>query len=129
LILNLSDQDILAEIRTLLAVERNYLAIERTQFAQLRTGVAVSFTGPPAAGAIGYLLTYFKEATVVSYAVYASLGLLTVWGIWVTYRAYTGLRKTRKALQEIVKAEVYAAKKSEKIDDLMNHFLSHEILD
>jgi len=38
-----TEQEILAKIRTLLALERNYLAEQRTAFAEFRIGLALTW--------------------------------------------------------------------------------------
>ena len=41
------ERDVLARIRTLLALERNHLAEERTKLAKLRTGMTFALMAPP----------------------------------------------------------------------------------
>jgi len=53
-----TEQEILAEIRTLLALERNYLAEERTSRAEFRTGLALTVIAPAASTLIAYIFLF-----------------------------------------------------------------------
>ena len=51
----MSEQDIPARIRTLLALERNYRAEERTALAEFRTGLALALIGSPAGAFVAFI--------------------------------------------------------------------------
>jgi len=53
-----TEQEILAKLRTLLALERNYLAEERTALAEFRTGLALTVIAPAASTVHAYIFSF-----------------------------------------------------------------------
>ena len=79
------EQQVLAKIRTLLALERNFLAEERTALAEFRTGLALIVIGPTAITIIAYVLSGFAEEQsitfdVLNFAFFSVLCILSIWG-------------------------------------------------
>jgi len=93
-----SEQEILAKIRTLLALERNYLAEERTALAEFRTGLALTVIGPTASTVIAYILSGFaiEKAPLLDLLNLTFFGILTIIGIWTSFRSQSKLKKIRK---------------------------------
>ena len=50
------ENEVVAKIRTLLALERNFLAEERTALAEFRNGLALAVIGPTVSTIIAYIL-------------------------------------------------------------------------
>lgn len=109
----MNDKRELDLIRTLLALERNYLAVERTQLAQLRTGLTIALIAPPAATAFAYLFTFFPRPFSLDLFTYIFLTFVTIFGIYTTYNAYTGLKRTRNIQDKIRRQEIEIIETSE----------------
>jgi len=79
----MNEQEILAEIRTLLAIERNYLAEERTELAEFRTGLALTVIAPAASTVIAYTfsLLQVEHALLLDALNLSFFAILTIWGI------------------------------------------------
>jgi hypothetical protein len=124
----MSEQDILAIMRTLFALERNYLAMERTELAQLRTGLTLSLIGPSATTVLAYALNFtsFSEPFYVEWIAYAFFVLITFFGVWMTYHAYAGLKNTRQILKKIRDQELNFAKRSTTLDKIIHELISKE---
>ena len=95
----------LALLRTLFALERNYFALERTQLAQLRTGLSIAIIAPSAAATLTYIFGYISESFEIRGSIYILLIALTIYGVYVSLHAYTGLRRTRAVRAKILKRE------------------------
>jgi uncharacterized membrane protein YidH (DUF202 family) len=121
-----NEQEVLAVIRTLLALERNYLAVERTQLAQLRTGLTLALIGPPAAATFAYVQILVPEAFYLEWVASSFLVILTVVGVWMSYKAYVGLKVTRKMQKQIRMREVEISGKSEAINAVLYDIIGQE---
>jgi uncharacterized membrane protein YidH (DUF202 family) len=122
----MNEQEILAVIRTLLALERNYLAVERTQLAQLRTGLTLALIGPPATAAFAYVYIFVPEAFYLDWIAFGFFIILTIAGIWMSYRAYVGLKVTRKMQKKIKMRELEVSGKSEAISVVLHDIIGQE---
>lgn len=88
--------DVLAELRTLFALERNYLAEKRTFLAKLRTGIALALFVPP----IVIFGTSFS-ITFPFWAVFLFFSFIIgviAWGSWMIFNAYKEIREVRKKI-------------------------------
>jgi uncharacterized membrane protein YidH (DUF202 family) len=119
----MNEQDVLSVIRTLLALERNYLAVERTQLAQLRTGLTLALIGPPATATFAYVQIFVHGAFYLEWIASSFLAILTVVGVWMSYKAYSSLKVTRKIQKEIRIRELEISGKSEAINALLHDIL------
>ena len=97
----LNEQEVLAVIRTLLAYERNYQAIERTQLAQLRTGLSLALITPPATATLAYAFDLLPKDYYISIVVYIFLGVLIIYGVWMSLHSYFELKQIRKIQKKI----------------------------
>jgi uncharacterized membrane protein YidH (DUF202 family) len=92
------EQEILATVRTLLALEKNYLAEERTELAEFRTDLAILLIDPAATTVIAYVSTLLDIRSVFLFDVlnFTLFTVLAVWGIWTIIRSRSKLNKIRK---------------------------------
>jgi uncharacterized membrane protein YidH (DUF202 family) len=116
-----SEQEILAKIRTLLALERNYLAEERTALAEFRTGLALTVIGPTASTVVAYILSAFaiEKALLLDLLNLTFFGILTIIGIWTSFRSQSKLKKIREKKRIIKNRETAIAKTSKAVQDLL----------
>ena len=124
-----SEQEILAKIRTLLALERNYLAEERTALAEFRTGLALTVIGPTASTVVAYILSVFaiEEALLLDLLNLTFFGILTIIGIWTTFRSQSKLKKVRKKKRIIKDRETAIAKTSKAVKDLLCDCINNDV--
>jgi uncharacterized membrane protein YidH (DUF202 family) len=124
----MSEQDILAVVRTLFALERNYLAEERTALSELQAGLALALIGPSATTVLTYVINFtpFSEPYIVELIIYTIFALITIIGIGITYHAYRELRNTRRIIKRIKSKELDYAKKSATFDLLLKDIFSTE---
>ncbi len=122
----MDEQQVLAVIRTLLAYERNYLSIERTQLAQLRTGLTLALITPPATATLAYAFEFFPNDLYVSIIVYVFLIIATSYGVWMTIKAYVGLKKTRRIERKIQQRQLEVLAKSNTVDGLLKDILDQQ---
>jgi uncharacterized membrane protein YidH (DUF202 family) len=115
------EQQVLAKIRTLLALERNFLAEERTALAEFRTGLALIVIGPTAITIIAYVLSGFAEGQSITFDVlnFAFFSALTVVGIWISFRSQVKLKRIKKKKDIIKKRTIEISKSSTEIFDLL----------
>ena len=117
-----SEQEILAEIRTLLALERNYLAEERTELAEFRTGLALTVIAPAASTVVAYVFSLLQ----VEYALLfdalnvAFFAILTIWGIWTSVNSRSRLKRIRKKKMILKDRECEVMRKSKSVQDLLS---------
>ena len=123
-----SEQETLARIRTLLALERNYLAEERTELAGFRTGLALTVIAPALSTVIAYIFSLLR----VEYAFLLDglnlvfFALLTVGGTWTSFRSRSKLKKIRnnkKTLKDRI-CEVISTSKA--VQDLLSDCIALE---
>jgi uncharacterized membrane protein YidH (DUF202 family) len=93
-----TEQEILATIRTLLALERNYLAEERTELAEFRTGLAILLIVPAATTVIAYVSSLLEVRYVFLFDMlnFTLFAALAVWGILTVIHSRSKLNKIRK---------------------------------
>ncbi|MCF2141574.1 MAG: hypothetical protein K9W44_16085 [Candidatus Lokiarchaeota archaeon] len=100
---NSVDSEVLARLRTLMALERNYLAEERTQLAQFRTGIALALLGP-SLGSIYYPLSVdFESITFFNILISFLFAFITGLGIyWIikSHQIVKNLRIKKKKVKE-----------------------------
>lgn len=116
-----SEQEALAKIRTLLALERNYLAEERTALAEFRTGIAVALIAPSASALIAYIFSVFpSEGTpLFESLIFAFFIILTAIGIWTGLRSRYKLKKIRKKKKILKDCKVDVIRSSKAVYELL----------
>ena len=114
------EQEILAKIRTLLALERNYLAEERTELAQFRTGLALTVIAPAASALVAYIFSILQlqQALLFDALNFAFFSILTIWGVWISFRSRSNLIEIREKKTILKNRECEIIKKSEAVHDL-----------
>ena len=120
-IVEMNEQEILAEIRTLLAIERNYPAEERTELAEFRTGLALTVIAPAASTVIAYTfsLLQVEHALLLDALNLSFFAILTIWGIWTSFRSRSELEKIRKKKMVLRIRECEVMRKSKTVQDLL----------
>ena len=121
------EQEILARIRTLLALERNFLAEERTALADLRTGLTLALIGPPASAAVAYFISVFPLKIILFDVLNIMFfSALTIIGIRMCLRSQSELKQTRQKKKLLRAREAELVKNSKVAQDLLGDFLSLE---
>lgn len=122
------EQEILARIRTLLALERNFLAEERTALAELRTGLTLALIGPPASAVVAFLLSLIPiEASIVLDLLnIAFFFTLTVAGIRMCLSSQSELKKIRKKKKLLKAREAEFAKNFKIVQNILGDLLGLE---
>jgi len=92
------EQQILATIRTFLALERNLLAEERTELAQFRTGLAIILIIPPAVTIVVFVSSFLDTALafVINSLSFALFIVLFIWGFRTIFRSRSKLSQIRE---------------------------------
>jgi len=126
-----SDQEILAKIRTLLALERNYLAEERTELAEFRTGLALTVIAPAASTVVAYVFSILQVGYALLFDVlnFTFFAILTVWGIWTSFHSRSKLNKIRKKKMILKARECEVIRKSKAVHDLLRDCVTLEDTD
>ena len=121
-------QEILAEIRTLLALERNYLAEERTRLAEFRTGLALTVIAPAASTVVAYIfsLLQVEYAFLFDALNVAFFAILTIWGIWTSFNSRSELNRIRKKKAILKDRECEVMRKSVIVQDLLRDCIASE---
>jgi uncharacterized membrane protein YidH (DUF202 family) len=116
-----NEQEVLAKIRTLLALERNYLAEERTAMAEFRNGLALTVIGPTMSTIIAYILSVFtvEKSILLDLLNFAFFSILTIVGIWISFRSQSKLRIIKKKKATIKKRTIEISKSSKEIYNLL----------
>jgi len=116
-----TEQEILAKIRTLLALERNYMAEERTALAEFRTGLALTVIGPTASTIVAYIFSVLpvEQATLLDILNFTFFSILTIIGIWTSIRSQSKLKKMRVKKKIIKDREATIIKSSKAVYDLL----------
>ncbi|NPD90395.1 MAG: hypothetical protein HGN29_16910 [Asgard group archaeon] len=116
-----NEQEVLAKIRTLLALERNYLAEERTTMAEFRNGLALTVIGPTMSTIIAYILSVFtvEKSILLDLLNFAFFSILTIVGIWISFRSQSKLRIIKKKKATIKKRTNEISKSSKEIYNLL----------
>ena len=122
------EQEILAKIRTLLALERNYLAEERTALVEFRTGLALVLLAPPASTVVAYVLATLEveETLIFDLLNFVFFAVLTIVGIWISLRSRSELKKIRKKKKLLKDREATVIRSSKVVHDLFDDFISLE---
>jgi uncharacterized membrane protein YidH (DUF202 family) len=117
----INEQEVLAKIRTLLALERNYLAEERTAMAEFRNGLALIVIGPTVSTIIAYTLSVFtvEKSIFLDVLNFAFFGILSIVGIWISFRSQSKLRIIRKKKANIKNRTIEISKSSKEIYNLL----------
>ncbi|UCG45754.1 MAG: hypothetical protein JSV58_02985 [Candidatus Bathyarchaeota archaeon] len=123
-----SEAEILAEIRTLLAIERNYLAEERTELAVFRTGLALTVIAPAASTLVAYIFSLLQVefAPVLDVLNFTFFALLTIWGIWTSLRSRSELGRIRTKKAFLKRRECDVMAKSKAVQDLLQGCITLE---
>ena len=111
-----NEKNILARMRTLLALERNYLAEKRTQLAKLRTGLALALILPPF-----YLFIISIEIEIPLVFIiffYIFLILNAIYGVWMVFGSRSQLKKLRKKIKLVKKKEKQIFNSSKAVSEL-----------
>ena len=117
-----SEQEILAKIRTLLALERNYLAEERTALAEFRTGLALTVIGPAASTIVAYIFSVLpiEKIILVDLLNLTFFSILTIIGIWTSFRSRSKLNKIRRQKKILNVREAAVVKCCRAVSDLLS---------
>jgi len=123
-----TEQEILAKIRTLLALERNYLAEERTALAEFRTGLALTVIAPAASTVIAYIFSFLQVERVLLFDLLnlTFFAILTVLGIWISLRSRSKSNKIREKKMILKDRECEVMSKSKAVHDLLRDCVSLE---
>ena len=116
-----NEQEVLAKIRTLLALERNYLAEERTALAEFRNGLALIIIGPTVSTIIAYMLSVFnvQQSILLDALNFAFFTILTTVGIWISFRSQSKLKIIKKKKVTIKNRTIEISKSSKEIYNLL----------
>ncbi|MCW4044999.1 MAG: DUF202 domain-containing protein [Candidatus Bathyarchaeota archaeon] len=120
------EQEILARIRTLLALERNYLAEERTELAKFRTGLSLAVIGPSASAFLIYIFSVFPivERTLFDLINIVFFSIVTVAGLWLCLSAQRRLNKIKQKKKSLRLKESEIVKSSKATKDLLGDYLN-----
>jgi uncharacterized membrane protein YidH (DUF202 family) len=112
-----NEQEVLAKIRALLALERNFLADERTALAEFRTGWAITLIDPTVSTLIAYILSVFTvDQTVVLVVLnFTFFSVLIIFGVWTIFRSQSKLKIIRRKKMTIKKRIIEISKSSKDI--------------
>jgi uncharacterized membrane protein YidH (DUF202 family) len=123
-----TEQEILAELRTLLALERNYLAEERTALAEFRTGLALTVIAPAASTVIAYTFSFLQLEYALLFDAFnfVFFATLTIWGVWTSFRSRSKVNRIRDKKRILKSRECEIIKKSETVHDLLRDCIAEE---
>jgi uncharacterized membrane protein YidH (DUF202 family) len=123
-----TEQEILAEMRTLLALERNYLAEERTALAEFRTGLALTVIAPAASTVIAYIFSFLQLEYAFLFDAFNFIffATLAIWGIWTSFHSRSKLNRIRNKKTSLKNRECEVMKKSKAVHDLLRDCVSEE---
>jgi len=122
------EQEILAKLRTLLALERNYLAEERTALAEFRTGLALTVIAPAASTVIAYTFSFLQLEYALLFDAFNFIffAALTIWGILISSRSRSKLNRIRNKKRILKNRECEVMKKSKAVQDLLRDCIAEE---
>lgn len=122
------EQEILAKIRALLALERNYLAEERTALAEFRTGLTLALTAPPASTVVAYIFSVLPIENVLLFDLinFTFFAILTLVGVRMSLRSRSKLKKIRNMKKILKGREAEVIRSSKTVYDLLSDFIDHE---
>jgi len=123
-----TEQEILSKMRTLLALERNYLAEERTALAEFRTGLTITVIAPAASTVIAYIFSFLQVEYILFFDSlnFTFFAVLTIWGIWTSFRSRSELSKIRGKKMILKDRECEVMRKSKAVHDLLRDCVSLE---
>ena len=123
-----TEQEILAKLRTLLALERNYLAEERTALAEFRTGLALTVIAPAASTVNAYIFSFLQLEYALLFDAFNFIffATLTIWGIWTSFRSRSKLNRIRNKKMILKNRECEVMKKSKAVHDLLRECIAEE---
>jgi len=123
-----TEQEILSKMRTLLALERNYLAEERTALAEFRTGLTITVIAPAASTVIAYIFSFLQVEYILLFDSlnFTFFAVLTIWGIWTSFRSRSELSKIRGKKMILKDRECEVMRKSKAVHDLLRDCVSLE---
>jgi uncharacterized membrane protein YidH (DUF202 family) len=115
------EQEALAEIRTLLALERTYLSKERTTLSEFRTGIALILAIPPAITIFSYVFSLIPMERIFLFdlPIFTFLAVLTVMGIWIILSSRSKLKKVREKKKILRDREVEVMRSSKAVYHLL----------
>lgn len=117
-----TEQEILAKLRTLLALERNYLAEERTALAEFRVGLALMVIAPTASTVIAYTFSFLQLEYAILFDAFNFMFFtaLAIWGIWTSFRSHSELKRVRNKRMILKNRECEVMKESKAVQDLLH---------
>jgi len=118
------ERDVLARIRTLLALERNYLAEKRTNLAKLRTGIALVLIIPPI-----YIFTLSVQIAYPLFMwilIFSFIIIIGSWGILMITKSRSDLKRIRLKIKKVKDDIKKILKNSELASELLNNHFSIE---
>lgn len=117
----INESEFLAKIRTLLALERNFLAKERTALAEFRTGMALTVAAPTASTIVVYVISFidFNPSIFFEILNFTFFSILTIIGLWISYKARIKLKKIRQKKVQIKNKTLEISKSSKEIFSLL----------
>jgi uncharacterized membrane protein YidH (DUF202 family) len=115
-----SEQELLARIRTLLALERNYLSEERTELATFRTGLTLALVSPPVISLIHFLFgESYPLTSLFPTLLYLVFALLTILGIWAAIMSRVRLKKIQQKIQLLKVRQIHVMQDSDELCSLL----------
>lgn len=125
-----NEEEVLAQIRTLLAFERNFLAEERTALAQFRSGLTLLFIGPTASTIFAVLLSVLSvnQMIILDILNIVIFSFLIFIGGWTIFRSQSKLNIIKKKIKIIKSRTIAISKSSKKASDLMCDFVDNNNL-
>lgn len=113
-------QELLARIRTLLALERNYLSEERTALAEFRTGITLALVSPPAISLVHFLMEGVSHLnSFIPVSLYLVFVTLTIIGIWMSVMSRLRLAKIRQKIRLLKERQLHVMKESNELCNLL----------
>lgn len=115
------EQQILATIRTFLALERNLLAEERTELAQFRTGLAIILIIPPAVTIVVFVSSFLDTALalVTNFLSFGLFVVLFIWGFRTIFSSRSKLSQIRENKKHLKMRECKFVNQSKTINGLI----------
>jgi len=123
-----TEQEILAKLRTLLALERNYLAEERTALAEFRTGLALTVIAPAASTVVAYIFSFLQLEYAILFDAFNLIffAALTIWGIWTSFHSRSQLNRIRDKKIILKNRECEVMRKSKAVTDLLHDCIADQ---
>ena len=116
------DTELLAQLRTLMALERNYLAMERTHLAAFRSGLALLLVAP---SLFIYSLALAWQFNVITLVLYSVLIVIGVLGLWELLHSRLKLKKIHRYRNAVIKKEKEIINSSKTISDMFKDLINY----